>query len=121
MYYGGSLENGAVQDYKARVLKNSNIISISNNEENVLTQTIFKDAPIIPAKSTEHDSISVTDNEILIPDTFSENTDTFSERQCKIQTRPKSSPTADDLTPISELPLNDNDRSFLSMLQGSHI
>mmetsp|Transcript_3675 Transcript_3675/g.7531 ORF Transcript_3675/g.7531 Transcript_3675/m.7531 type:complete len:894 (-) Transcript_3675:382-3063(-) len=121
MYYGGSLENGKVQDYKARVLKNSNIISISKNEENVLTQAIFKDATNIPAKSTEHDGISVTDSEILTPDTFSENTDTFSERQSKIQTRPRSSPTADDLPPISELPLNDNDRTFLSMLQGSNI
>lgn len=123
MYFGGSLENGAVQDYKARVLKNSNIIPISNNEDNIVTQTIFKNATIIPTKSTEHDDgIPVTDNEKETPDTFPV---TLSDRQYKIQTRPKSAPTSDgnsgDLPPISELPLNDNDRTFLSMLQGSHV
>ena len=110
MYYGGSLINGGVEDYKNRVLRNSNISN--EKEDNILTGTI------IPTKSS-HDSTSIADSKKQAPDPLTK-------VQKETHSRTKSSITGegnigDIVSSISESPWNDEDTTFLSMLQGSHM
>jgi len=112
MYYGGSLVNGGVQDYKTRVLRNSNISN--KKEDNILTGTI------IPTESM-HDSTSIVDSKKQAPDPLTK-------VQKETHSRAKSYTAGDgnigdnDVSApiVSESPWNDADTNFLSMLQGSH-
>ena len=113
LYYGGSLVNGGVQDYKARVLQNSNIND--NNDGNILTGLASISPEILKQKSRP-----VVDSKMSDPFTFNKS----QKETPKSKKLPKSGDDDDDdngseLSPINESPLNDDDKSFLSMLQFS--
>jgi hypothetical protein len=122
MYYGGSLVNGGVQDYKARVLKNSNINNNNNsNDGNILTGPASISPEILKQKSRP-----VVDSKMSDPFTLNKS----QKETPKSKKLPKSGDDDDDddddnngggLSPINESPLNDDDKTFLSMLQHSQI
>lgn len=53
MYYGGSLVDGGVQDYKAYVLQNDNI----NNGNEILTGLVAKDMPVSSMRGASQTSL----------------------------------------------------------------
>ena len=111
MYYGGSLVNGGVQDYKACVLKNSNI---NNNNDEILAGPISK-SNIFATRSRE-DGRSIIDSKMRAPCVVATS-------QNKSQNQGESLTKENDreLSPINESILNEEDKSFLSMLQDSHM
>jgi len=111
LYHGGSLVNGGVEDYKSRVLKNSNINN--KNDGNILTENAFQ-CPTTPENSS-YNSRPIVDKRMNNPYALQNS----QKETPKPKTSSKSGKDDDGLSPISENSFNDDDKSFLSMLQDS--
>lgn len=116
VYYGGTLDNGGVEDYKSRVLKNSNIV---NNGEDRIGELITRDSAFSKMSKEDSDRILGTKKK---PATKMDDP-----RHKSLVTTRTSFDTDGDAssepvpTDSDEIPWNDQDRAFLSMLQGSQM
>eukprot|EP00537_Pseudo-nitzschia_pungens_P010899 CAMPEP_0172391710 /NCGR_PEP_ID=MMETSP1061-20121228/8053_1 /TAXON_ID=37318 /ORGANISM="Pseudo-nitzschia pungens, Strain cf. pungens" /LENGTH=1098 /DNA_ID=CAMNT_0013122399 /DNA_START=125 /DNA_END=3421 /DNA_ORIENTATION=- len=103
LYYGGSLDNGGVKDYKTHLLNNSNI---KNKDEDFFRQVIG------------HWNEPATDS-------HKESSEFFRDKLCDSPIRPKSLASSvnskgGDSPMFPKKTLDHDDKAFLSMLQDSH-